>query len=137
MTAQEAIEIFTGHDDHEKNHRDGPLMAKAFDEIRGSFEIPAPFHKWLIALGCPDYGGALLEAAKVTSSLFVGLLECARIHWADSDPEWHSETMRELIGFAKPVDEQLWLMRQAIAAIEETLEQSASTDSMAEDSSAS
>jgi hypothetical protein len=131
MTAKEAIEEFTGDDDHERNHRDCPLLAKAFDEIRGSYAIPAPFHKWLIALGCPDDGGQMLEAATVTSSLLVGLLECARTHWGDDDPEWHSGWMRELICFAEPVEEQIHRMRQAIAAIEEELEPSASTESTA------
>lgn len=129
MTAKEAIEIFTGDEHHENNNRCDPLLAKAFDDIWGAENIPYPFKKWLIALGCPDDGGQMLEAAKVTSSLFVGLLECVRIEWGDNDAEWLCEVMRELIGFAKPIDEQVFLMRQALAAIEEKQGQSALIES--------
>lgn len=121
---------FTGDESYENNHRDCPLLAKAFDDIRGASFIPQPFKKWLIALGCPDDGLLALDAVLVSSSLLAGLLECARTHWGDDDPEWHSGWMRELIDFAKPIDEQVFLMRQAIASIEENLEQSASTESI-------
>jgi hypothetical protein len=127
MTAKEAIYFYTDDDDHEKNHRIYPLLAKAFDDIRAAENIPYPFKKWLIALGCPDDAGQMRDAVKVTSSLLVGLLESFRTGWCHSDP-WLSELMRELIDFAKPMDEQVFLMRQAMASIEENLEQSASTE---------
>lgn len=132
MTANEAIELFTDDDDHERNRRYIPLLAKAFADINGAYDIPKPFKKWLIALGCPDDGLQMLEAAKVTSSLFAGLLECARTEWSN-DPECLRDMFRELITFAEPIDEQIRLMRQTIAAIEEELEQSAMLESAASD----
>jgi hypothetical protein len=127
MTAKEAIEIFTEDDDYERNHRNIPLLAKAFDDVRNAYDIPRPFHKWLIALGCPDEGRQLVDAALVTSSLFAGLMEKARTAWVD-EPETLRALMLDLISFAEPIAEQVWLMRQAIAAIDEVLEQPAPTE---------
>jgi hypothetical protein len=124
MTAQEAIEDFTWDCDHELNNRDIPLLAKAFNEIHGSVEIPEPFKKWLIALGCPDYGPGMLDVAKVTSLLFAGLLERARIKLS-GEPDCIRGMFREAVTFAEPVAEQICLMRQTIAEIEEVLAQAA------------